>query len=455
LTLTKMSQGGIYDHLGGGYARYSTDERWLVPHFEKMLYDNAQILELLALCHREFGGELFRSRAYETVAWLKREMTARGGAFCASIDADSEGVEGKFYVWTYDEIEALLGVEDAAFFGKFYDASPSGNWQDETHGGRAIILNRLKGAAPTEEEEARLANLRARLFEAREKRIRPGLDDKILADWNGLMIAALVNAATLFGEPEWVTLAARAYDFIVTAMQFADPSGTRRLAHSFRAGVLVKPGLALDHAAMIRAAALLHESRGFAPIALRTRDYLADAIAWAQSLETYHKDVQSGLLAMAANDAGDVIVRLSPTADDAIPNAHPVYLSALLRLAGLTGEARWLALADELMERLSAPVRTNFLGHAGILNALDFRLRANEIVTVGPQRQALYEAALSVPFTARTVNDIGKPDEIPQGHPARAQAEMAGEAAAFVCTHGACSLPVTKKEELLARVGYV
>ena len=118
-----MSEGGIYDHLGGGYARYSTDARWLVPHFEKMLYDNAQILELLALCHHEYGGELFRARAQETVGWLKREMTTPEGAFCASLDADSEGVEGKFYVWTYAEITALLGPEDAAFFGKFYDAS--------------------------------------------------------------------------------------------------------------------------------------------------------------------------------------------------------------------------------------------------------------------------------------------------------------------------------------------
>jgi len=119
MTLTKMSEGGIYDHLGGGYARYSTDERWLVPHFEKMLYDNAQILELLGLCHHEFGGALFRARARETVAWLQREMTNAEGAFHASLDADSEGVEGKFYVWTYAEIEALLGREDAAFFGEF------------------------------------------------------------------------------------------------------------------------------------------------------------------------------------------------------------------------------------------------------------------------------------------------------------------------------------------------
>jgi hypothetical protein len=455
LTLTKMSEGGIYDHLGGGYARYATDERWLVPHFEKMLYDNAQILELLGLCHHEFGGALFRARARETVAWLQREMTTFEGAFCASLDADSEGVEGKFYVWTYAEIEALLGPQDAAFFGRFYDASLSGNWEDDAHGGSVIILNRLEAKPPALAEEARLAPLRQRLFDAREKRVRPGRDDKILADWNGLMIAALVNAATLFDAPEWIGLSARAYDFIVSTMQAIDAEGNKRLAHGWRAGVLVTPGLALDHAAMIRAALALHETRNFAPALTSARDYLADAIAWAKALETYHLDPPSGLLNMAAKDAGDVILRLAPTADDAIPNAHPVYLSALVRLFGLTGEARWLARADALFAALGAAARSNFIGHAGILNALDFRLRSKEIVTVGARRKALYEAALGVPFTGRVVADIDRPDEVPEGHPAKAQLALAGDAAAFICANGTCSLPVRDKQALLASIGYV
>ena len=455
LTLTKMSEGGIYDHLGGGYARYATDERWLVPHFEKMLYDNAQILELLGLCHHEFGGALFRARAREMVAWLRREMTTVEGAFCASLDADSEGVEGKFYVWTYAEIEALLGPEDAAFFGKFYDASPRGNWEDDAHGGSVIILNRLEAKPPALAEEARLAPLRQRLFDAREKRVRPGRDDKILADWNGLMIAALVNAATLFDAPEWIGLSARAYDFIVSAMQAIDAEGNKRLAHGWRAGVLVTPGLALDHAAMIRAALALHETRNFAPALASARNYLADAIAWAEALETYHLDPRRGLLNMAAKDAGDVILRLAPTADDAIPNAHPVYLSALVRLFGLTGEARWLARADALFAALGATAQSNLIGHAGILNALDFRLRVKEIVTVGARRKALYDAALGVPFTGRVVADIDRPDEVPEGHPAKAQLALAGDAAAFICADGTCSLPVRDKQALLASIGYV
>ncbi len=455
LTMTCMSNGGIYDHLGGGYARYSTDQRWLVPHFEKMLYDNAQILELLALCHHEFGGKLFRARAAETVDWLKREMTHVDGAFCASLDADSEGVEGKFYVWTYPQLEVLLGAEDALFLGKRYDASRFGNWEEEAHGGNAIILNRLDASELTQEEEERIAPLLAKLFLAREKRVRPGLDDKILADWNGLMIAALVNAATLLGEPEWIGLAARAYDFIASVLQFKDDAGRRRLAHSFRAGLLVKPGLALDHAAMIRAALALHEARNLLPGLRPARDYLADAIAWAELLEAFHKDLQSGLLNMAASDASDVILRLAPTADDAIPNAHPVYLSALVRLAGLTGDPRWLARADALFEALAAPARAHLVGHAGVLNALDFRIRAKEIVTAGPKRAALYEAALGVPFTDRIVIDLGEDSTLAEGHPARAQFALAGEAAAFVCSGGTCSLPVAEKEALLERIGYV
>ncbi|MGP0061190.1 MAG: thioredoxin domain-containing protein [Beijerinckiaceae bacterium] len=449
LTLTRMSQGGIYDHLGGGFARYSVDDRWLVPHFEKMLYDNAQLLELLALCAAAEDDKLLAARAAEIVAWLAREMTHAEGAFCASLDADSEGEEGKFYVWTWDELVAILGQEDASFFGKFYDAARVGNWAEEPHDKTVTILNQLEAKPATPADEARLAPLKQKLFLARESRIHPGLDDKIMADWNGLMIAALVNAATLLGQPQWVERAARAYDFIAETLHYDDERGNQRLAHSWRAGVMVKPGLALDHAAMMRAALALYEARNMAGITPPRRDYLADAIAWGEALDTYHLDPQSGLLAMAANDASDVILRLAPTSDDAIPNAHPVYLSALVRLAGLMGDKKWLDRADALFAAVTPAVRANAIGHIGILNALDFRLRAIEIVTVGAKRQELYAAALALPFTERVLLDIERPEAIPHGHPAESQVKIAGDAAAFVCSAGTCSLPVREAEELL------
>src|SRR5580658_4073081 len=177
VTLHHICEGGIYDHLGGGFSRYSVDERWLVPHFEKMLYDNAQLLELLAIAHRHFQKKLYRQRAQETVAWLKREMMTGEGAFSASLDADSEGEEGKFYVWSYDEVIQQLGIEDGEFFARHYDVTPAGNFEGHN------ILNRLKPLPRIDADEARLAALRAKLLAVRSGRVRPGLDDKVLADW--------------------------------------------------------------------------------------------------------------------------------------------------------------------------------------------------------------------------------------------------------------------------------
>ena len=442
LTLTRMSQGGIYDHLGGGFARYSTDDHWLVPHFEKMLYDNAQLLELLALCHADYGDPVLRTRATEIVTWLERDMTTAEGAFCASLDADSEGQEGKFYVWTWEQLVTVLGEADASYFGKFYGAGRIGNWAEEPNGKMVTVLNQLEAKPATEADEAQLAPLKEKLFLAREKRVHPGLDDKIMADWNGLMIAAIVNAATLLGEPRWVGLAARAYGVIADTLQYQDESGKKRLAHSTRTGVIVKPGFALDHAAMMRAALALHEARHMTGIEASPRDYLGDAIAWAEAIRDSYIDPKTGLIAMSAANASDVIMRLAPTTDDAIPNAHPVYLSSLVRLAGLTGDDSWLKLADKLFATLAPIVRGNFVGHAGILNALDLRLYAIEIVTAGPERQSLYDAALAIPFDHRIVFDLDQPEAMPADHPAAAQAKIAGAAAAFVCSAGTCSLPV-------------
>ena len=201
-TLTHICQGGIYDHLGGGFARYSVDHRWLAPHFEKMLYDNAQLIELMTLVWQETGEPLFRVRIEETVGWLAREMIAEESAFAASLDADSEGVEGKFYVWSREELVSLLDGDDTELFCKIYDVSEHGNWEDTN------ILNRLHHLELLDDEaEARLAAMRTKLLDHRAGRIRPGWDDKVLSDWNGLMIAALANAAAAFEQTSWCDMA--------------------------------------------------------------------------------------------------------------------------------------------------------------------------------------------------------------------------------------------------------
>ena len=439
LALDRMSQGGIYDHLGGGYARYSTDERWLAPHFEKMLYDNAQLLELLALAAAATGSALFRARADETVAWLKREMM-RGGAFCASLDADSEGVEGKFYVWTASEIEAVLGPDEAALFARTYDVSVEGNWAEEPDGPRVVILNRLETPAPTPDEELALAGMRDRLLASRANRVRPGLDDKILADWNGLMIAALVRAGTLLDRSDWIALAASAYDAVVATMAEPADHGALRLAHSRRGTTLVRPGFALDHASLLRAALALHEARSL--IAPTGRAYLDEARGFARALATYFLDASTGRLCMAASDADDVIMRLKPTADDAIPSAHAVALDALLRLAALSGEDEWHQQADRLFAAVAGAAEASPISHLGILNALDSRLRAATVVTAGRDRLAMTAAALAIPFPLRNVMDLETAASLPADHPAHAQLAAAGDGAAFVCRAGACSLPI-------------
>ena len=263
-----MSEGGIYDHLGGGYARYSVDDRWLVPHFEKMLYDNAQILDLLALDYARAPNPLFRQRAVETVGWLTREMTTTDGAFASSLDADSEGEEGKFYVWSLAEIERQLSRRRRApFFATIYDVTADGNFEGHT------ILNRLDHIGVGIEEDRQLAAMRERLLAARGNRVRPGLDDKVLADWNGLMIAALVHAAVRVRTAR-LARSSPGPPSTASSRRRRRPDGSGRLGHSWRDGRLVLPGLASDYAAMTRAALALYEATGEA-------DYLDHAVALA------------------------------------------------------------------------------------------------------------------------------------------------------------------------------
>jgi uncharacterized protein YyaL (SSP411 family) len=195
--MERMALGGIHDHLGGGFARYSTDERWLVPHFEKMLYDNAQLLELFALAAADTGRSLFREAAEGIVAWLQREMTTPGGAFASNLDADSESEEGRFYVWSLAEVRKVIG-KDAALFERMHDITEAGNWEGTN------IPNRLLSGDVPQDLEERLATARERLLEHRSARVRPGLDDKVLADWNGLMISSLVRAGLLLDKPNWI-----------------------------------------------------------------------------------------------------------------------------------------------------------------------------------------------------------------------------------------------------------
>ncbi|MFG1421924.1 thioredoxin domain-containing protein [Roseixanthobacter liquoris] len=430
-TLNRMCEGGIYDHLGGGFSRYSVDEYWLVPHFEKMLYDNALLLELLALAHQETRDPLFLARARETVGWLEREMLTAGGAFCASLDADSEGHEGKFYVWTLAQIEDVLGADDAATFAGFYDVKPGGNWEGAT------ILNRTKAGNVAPEDEARLAPMREKLLAARARRVRPGLDDKVLADWNGLMIAALARAGALLNEPAWIALAERAFAAVVDLMAEGD-----RLGHSHRAGRTLFPGLASDLAAMARAGIALHEATG-------EGEPLNRAVAFLTVLERHHLDPASGAYFLTADDADALVVRPLSTMDEAQPNYNAVAADALVRLSALVGDDALRTRADRILRGLSAAAAGNALAHGALLNAIDTRLRLAEIVTTGAASAALAEAGLRLSFLARVVIRAAAADDLPAGSLARARMESAPPSgAAFICVEGRCTLPITEPEAI-------
>jgi uncharacterized protein YyaL (SSP411 family) len=433
ITLHHICEGGIYDHLGGGFSRYSVDERWLVPHFEKMLYDNAQLLELLAIAYVRLGKPLYRQRAQETVAWLAREMTTGEGAFSASLDADSEGEEGKFYVWSYDEVMRELGLEDGGFFARHYDVTPAGNFEGHN------ILNRLKPQPRSEEDEARLAALRVKLLSVRATRVRPGLDDKVLADWNGLMITALANASLMFAEPSWLDMAERAFAFIARAMSRGD-----RLGHSWREGKLKFPGLASDFAAMIRAALALHEATG-------RQSHLDQAVAWQRALDRDYADADTGTYYLTAADAEGLVIRPANTADEATPNHNAVAAQNLVRLALLTGDDEWRAKADRLIAAIAPGAIDNLYMHMALLNAIDLRLRAAEIVVTGEGAGAetLLTAARAVPSLDRIVLHARSADALPPSHPAQQQVRASREPQAFVCVGETCSLPVSDPEGVM------
>ena len=246
LSADRICQGGIYDHIGGGFHRYATDERWLVPHFEKMLYDNALLIDLLTLLWQATRDQIFARRVGDTAAWALREMVLPEGGFASSEDADSEGEEGRFYIWSDIEIDQLLGA-DSQCFKAAYHIGTAGNWDGRN------ILHRLNAPFRSAAEEARLGALRAKLFQARRKRPAPQLDDKAQADWNGLMIAALATASVVFDRPEWLAAAKRAFAFVRRVMTVDG-----RLCHSFCRGRVSTMAILYDYADMARAALVLH-----------------------------------------------------------------------------------------------------------------------------------------------------------------------------------------------------
>jgi uncharacterized protein YyaL (SSP411 family) len=438
VTLANICQGGIYDHLGGGFARYAVDDRWLVPHFEKMLYDNALLIDLMTEVYRETGNELYKARIEETVAWLQREMIAEGGGFAASLDADSEGEEGKFYVWSKAEIDEVLGAEDAARFCEAYDVTAEGNWEGHS------ILNRLGSLElGSPDEEQALAGMRVKLLARRAGRVRPGWDDKVLADWNGLMIAALAQAARVFERPEWLELAKAAFEFVVTRME-----KDGRLFHAYRDGRAAAPATASDYANMIRAALRLYLVTGDA-------DYLGVAERWLAVVDERYWAAESGGYAFTADDTPDVIVRMLGAHDDATPNANGIMISNLMALHLLTGKPRYLEWAEAIPRAFASELVRSTFGHCGLLAGTLDLIAPQQVVVIEPSGDA---AAHGSSPLARAMLDLSLPGAVEQvvepgqtlANPTlNGKSAIGGKATAYACLGPQCSLPVTEPEALV------
>ena len=437
MSLEKMCQGGIYDHLGGGFARYSTDAKWLVPHFEKMLYDNAQLIETLTLVWQETHQPLFAQRVEETVQWLAREMVTETGGFGATLDADSEHEEGKFYVWSEAEIDAALKdvpPADLALFKQVYDVTPEGNWEHK------VILNRTAHAdLLSDEQEAALARLRSKLLSVRAGRVRPGWDDKMLADWNGMMIAALVFAAGAFGRDDWRDMATRAYRAVQTNLASND-----RLSHSYRAGKKRGAGMIDDYAQMARAALALFEATGDAA-------YLADTEAWVAALNAHFWDQKDGGYFFTADDAEGLIVRRRDAADHATPAGNAVIAGVLARLWFITGKDEYRARAEETISAFAGEIARNFFPLPTLLNANQFLQHGVQVVLTGTAATTkdLRDAVESVSLPDRVIQSVAPGQALPQGHPAKGKGAEDGKAAAYVCVGQTCTLPISDPAQLI------
>jgi uncharacterized protein YyaL (SSP411 family) len=435
LMLTRMSQGGIYDHLGGGFARYSTDHVWLVPHFEKMLYDNGQLFELLAYAHADRPDPLYAARVAETVGWLLRDMRT-GNAFAASEDADSEGQEGKFYVWTEQEIDTLLGPDSAAFKAA-YDVTRTGNWEGHT------ILRRMTPPGPPVKED-RLARCRQIVFRARAKRVRPGRDDKVLADWNGLAITGLARAACVFRQPEWLAAAETAFDFIIRELAASDG----RVNHAWRLGRVTAAGLLDDQASMARAALALYEATG-------NPHRLTQAVQLAQAALDHFCD-GAGAFYTTADEAADVpLTRPRTAADSASPSANGMLAEVFARLWHLTGDTAWRAHAEALLCAFSGKP-DQMVGQPTLLAAADLLQEGASVVIIGDGEGAgpLIATALAAPDPAITVLRAPDPGQVSANHPAHGKAATPVGAAAYVCRRQTCSLPVSESADLAGMLAH-
>ncbi len=441
LTLSRMAEGGIYDQLGGGFCRYSVDAYWEIPHFEKMLYDNGPLLALYAQMWLVSGDETYRRVATETADWVVRDMHAPGGAFYATLDADSEGEEGKFYVWTPDEVRKQLDADEYAVLAVYYGLDEPANFEGHWHLRVHKPLGEAATAAGVTESAARrlLDTARSKLLAVREGRVWPGLDHKIIASWNGLMIRGLAIAARALKRDDLALIAAHAMDFIRNQMVIDS-----KLMAVHKDGQSRFPAYLDDHAFLLDALIELLQARW-------DTGHLEFAIWLADRLLDGFEDKDRGGFFFTAKDHEALMHRSRPFADESLPAGNAIAALALNRLGHLLGETRYLDAAERALRAGWAPMSEFPHGHAALLNALEEYLHPPVIVVIRGDTDAARD-------WARQLDGLYAPRQLVYAIPADAT-KLPGALAdratrdttvAYVCEGTRCSAPVATVDELAA-----
>ena len=450
-TLEKMAWGGMYDHLGGGFHRYSTDAHWLVPHFEKMLYDNAQLSLAYLHAYQATGRLLYRRVAEETFDYVLREMTDSTGGFYSTQDADSEGVEGKFFVWTPEEIVSVLGEAEGEVFNRYYGVTQGGNFE----GGNILNVPAepatvAEGLGSTEEElEARLLKARKILYRVREQRVHPGLDDKMLTSWNGLMLRSLAEGAAVLGRADYISAAEANASFLLEHLRDGG-----RLLRTYRDGEAKLPGFLEDYAMLADGLVALYE-------ATFERRWLDEAKGLADAMIDLFWDASEEAFYDTARDHEALIVRPRDIFDNAMPCGGSAAADILLRLGILTGQEEYARTAAASLRSVASFLTQYPVGMGRWIGALEFYLSTPyELVVVGSRDDQAARALLDVVFGFYLPNKVvagWDPAVGPlaaQGLPLLQDRPLVeGRPTAYVCQNYTCKLPVTEPKALAEQLG--
>jgi uncharacterized protein len=448
-TLTKMAMGGIYDQLGGGFHRYSVDERWLVPHFEKMLYDNALLARLYLDAGRALKEPEFLTVAREILDYVLREMSSPEGGFYSTQDADSEGEEGKFFIWTPAEVREVVGSDLASIAERYFDVSEEGNFEGRN------ILHRTIDVAQTarmfhlseNDAAAAIATIRTKLLAAREGRVKPARDDKILAAWNGMMIAAFAEGYRALGDPRYLAAAERAIEFVMTRLWDG-----RALKRSFKDGVARFNAYLEDYALMAGAMLDTYE-------ASLDAKYLAMAGRMGDTILEHFLDSEKGGFFFTSDDHEALIMRSKAAFDGSTPSGNSAAVMLFLRLHAYTGEQRYMDEAGRTLLLFNDLIEKQPFAFSHMLEAVDLYQRGpTEIVIVGePASPEFHEwlerlGRLYIPNRALFAVDAGRTDVAFVPEQARGKSQVDGKLTAYVCRERACSVPMTSFEQVEAEL---